>query len=87
VSGADVTLPATDERKQMTKVAANSTLVIAFVTALVALLTAFGVNITQDQLEAIVGVIAAALALLGLWFHPGVPVGNTSGDGGDTPTA
>ncbi len=63
----------------MTKLAANSTLVLAFITALVALLTAFGVDISKDQLEAIVGLVAAALALLGVWFHPNIPVGNQGG--------
>jgi uncharacterized membrane protein len=62
----------------MTKLAANSTIVIALVLAVIALLTAFGVDISQDQQEALIGVVAAVLALVGLWFHPSVPVGNTT---------
>lgn len=63
----------------MTRLAANATLVIALVAAVLALLPAFGVEVTKEQTDAILGVIAAALALLGVWFHPSIPIGNTGG--------
>lgn len=61
----------------MSKLAANVTLVLAALGALLTLLVAFGVNISPDQHTAIDGAAAAVLALLGIYFHPATPVGPT----------
>ena len=42
----------------------NPALVSSFVTAVIALLAAFGVPISEDQRAAVVGVVAAVVALL-----------------------
>lgn len=62
----------------MSKFVANTTIVLALLGALEQLLIAFGVNITPDQHTAIDGIAAAALALLGIYFHPSIPVGKTT---------
>ena len=41
------------------------------------LLVAFGIHITPDQHTAIIGVGSLALLIVGVWFHPAVPIGNT----------
>ncbi len=63
----------------MTKLAANSTIILALVTATITLLAAFGVEVTSAQQDAIMGVVAALLLLLGVYFHPSIPVGNQDG--------
>jgi uncharacterized membrane protein len=65
----------------MSKLAANSTLVVALVQAIVILAVEFGWDLTTNQQGAIIGVTTAALAVIGLWFHPAVPVGPTGGTG------
>lgn len=64
----------------MSKLAANTTLVVALVQAILILLVAFDVALTDKQQDAILLVSAAGLAVLGVWFHPSVKVGPT-----DTP--
>jgi uncharacterized membrane protein len=59
----------------MSKLAANVTLVLSLAAALLALLPTLGVPVSKEQSDAILGVIAALLALLGVWFHPSVPIG------------
>jgi uncharacterized membrane protein len=61
----------------MDKLVANVTLLLAALGALLTLLIAFGVQISPDQHTAIVGFASAALAVLGVWFHPDIPVGKT----------
>lgn len=61
----------------MTKLVASASVILGLVTSLLTLASAFGLHITPDQHTAIQGVIAAALTVLGLWFHPDVPVGTT----------
>lgn len=63
----------------MSTLAANTTLVLAAVSAILALLAAFGVNITPDQHTAILGALSALLAIVGIYFHPGIPVGKQGG--------
>jgi hypothetical protein len=63
----------------MSKLAANLTIILGAVGALTTLLIAFGVHITADQTAAINGAVSAAVAVVGVWFHPGIPVGNTGG--------
>ena len=62
----------------MSKIAANATLIVAFVQAIITLAVAFGWDITEDQIAAILGACTVALAVLGLWFHPDVPIGSTT---------
>lgn len=40
------------------------------------LMSAFGVNITQNQQTAIAAAAGLGLSILGVWFHPGIPVGS-----------
>ncbi len=63
----------------MSKLAANSTILIGLVTAVIAFLVAFGVDVSQDQQEAILGLVAAGILVLGIYFHPAIPVGETGG--------
>lgn len=60
----------------MNKLVANMTLVLALATAVLALLPQFGVGITKGETDAILGVIATAGALLGIYFHPDIPIGS-----------
>lgn len=62
----------------MTKLVANSTIVIAFVQAILILLVSFDVALTDKQQDAILLVWTAGIALLGVWFHPKIPIGPTS---------
>lgn len=62
----------------MSKFFANVTLVLALLGAAETLAIAFGVSISPDQHTAIDGAAAAVLALLGIYFHPAIPVGPTS---------
>jgi uncharacterized membrane protein len=59
----------------VSKLAANATLVVALLQAILLLLVAFGVNVTSDQKEAVIGVTTALLAIVGVYFHPSIPVG------------
>lgn len=60
----------------MSKLVAAIGIVVGGADAVFTLLVAFGVHITPDQHTAIVGVAGLALLVLGVWFHPAVPVGN-----------
>jgi uncharacterized membrane protein len=40
------------------------------------LLVAFGVNVSADQQTAIAAVAGLVLSILGVWFHPAIPVGS-----------
>lgn len=62
----------------MSKLAANATIVLAAIAALLALLSAFHVPISPDQHTAILAVVSAALAVLGIYFHPDIPIGKSS---------
>jgi hypothetical protein len=59
----------------MNKVVANSALIIGLVQAAIALAVAFGVNLTDAQTGAILGIFGAALALIGGWFNTSIPFG------------
>jgi uncharacterized membrane protein len=54
------------------KIFANSALILALVGSVITVLGAFGVEITQDQNTAIIGVVSAVLALGGAFFSPSV---------------
>lgn len=59
----------------MTKTAA----ILAVVNAALALLLAFGVDVTQEQQAAITGIVNAVLVLGAAFLDPKVPFGSTSG--------
>lgn len=59
----------------MGKVLAALGILVGGLGVIFALLGAFGVNITDDQQKAIAGVASLVLLVLGVWFHPDVPVG------------
>lgn len=66
----------------MPKLLANTVLITGLVSALIAVLVAFGVNLNDVQIGAIMGVLGAFLALLGAYFSPSVPGGATTGESG-----
>ncbi len=57
----------------MSKLAANTALVLAAAQAAVVLVAAFGVSISGTQRDAIGGFLAALLAVVGVLFHPSIP--------------
>jgi hypothetical protein len=59
----------------MSKILAALAIVLGGAESIFGLLVAFGVNITPDQHTAIVAVGGLLLLILGVWFHPDVPVG------------
>lgn len=61
----------------MAKVLAALGVLVGGLGAVVELLVAFGVNITQPEQNAIGRVGSLALLVLGVWFHPSIPVGKT----------
>jgi len=59
----------------MSKVLAAVGILVGGIGVVFALLTAFGVNVSHDQQVAISAAASLVLTLLGVWFHPDVPVG------------
>ena len=57
------------------KVLATLTAVVGAVSIIYAFLAAFGVELTQNQQDAITGVLGLVLVMAGLWLHPSVPIG------------
>lgn len=62
----------------MNKVMAALAIVVGGLDALLQFAVAFGVHVTPDQHTAIGSVAGLALLVLGVWFHPDVPIGKTS---------
>lgn len=62
----------------MSKVVAALGIILGGAGSIFSLLVAFGVHITQDQWTAISSVASLSLLVLGVWFHPDIPV--PSGD-------
>lgn len=60
---------------QVSKLLANLSVLTGLASAITVLLTAFGVEITDAQKEAILGVVAVLVTLAGVWFHPSTPIG------------
>lgn len=61
----------------MSKLLANLSVLTGLAAAITLLLRAFGVDVTDEQNDAILGVIAALSTIAGVWFHPSTPVGPT----------
>ena len=59
----------------MNKTVAALGIVVGGLASIFELLVAFGVNINPDQQTAIAAVAGLALVVLGVWFHPNVPIG------------
>ncbi len=53
----------------------NTSLATGLVQAVIALLVAFGISLSADQIAAIMGVAGAVLLVVGAYFHPKIPVG------------
>jgi hypothetical protein len=60
----------------MDKVMAALGIIVGGLAVVFELLSAFGVDITQNQQTAIAAVAGLVLAILGVWFHPSIPVGS-----------
>lgn len=60
----------------MNKVVAALGILVGSLAVVFELLVAFGVHITADQQTAISAAAGVVLAVLGVWFHPSIPVGN-----------
>lgn len=54
---------------------ATLTAVVGSLGVLVAVLAAFGITLTQEQLEALAGLGGLIVTVAGIWLHPSVPVG------------
>ncbi len=63
----------------MTKILAALGIIVGGLGSILSLLVAFGVDVTPDQHEALASVSGLLLLVLGVWFHPSIPVGNKSG--------
>ncbi len=61
----------------MTKVLAALAIIVGGLDSILQLAVAFGVHVTPDQHTAIAAVSGLLLLVLGVWFHPDVPVGVT----------
>lgn len=59
----------------VSKLVANSVLVIGIVQAAIAVGVAFGLNLTDAQSGGIIGLFGAIFALGGAWYSPSLPGG------------
>lgn len=60
----------------MSKLVAALGIIVGGAATVFEVLVAFGVNLSPDQQTAIAAVAGLALAVLGVWWHPSIPVGN-----------
>jgi hypothetical protein len=60
------------------KILATLTAIVGGLAAIYALLTASGIEMSQDLQDSLTGVAGLALIVFGIWLHPSVPVGDTS---------
>lgn len=61
------------------KIIALVGVLVGGVGTVLALLDAYGLDVTPDQKEAIAGVASLVLLAVSAWFHPNIPVGPTDG--------
>lgn len=59
----------------MSKVFAVIAIILGSAGTLLSVAVAFGASITPDQHTALLAVAGIFVTVLGLWFHPSVPVG------------
>lgn len=57
------------------KIVATITAVVGSLGILLGVAAAFGLNLTQDQVEALTALGGVIVTLCGIWLHPSIPVG------------
>jgi len=67
------------------KILATATALVGGIAAVYALLTASGIEMSQDLQDALTGVAGLVLIVLGIWLHPSVDIGDTSVNNAATP--
>ena len=70
----------------MSKAFAALSILVGGLGTVLSLCVAFGVEITPDQHSALLAVGSLALLVVGVWFHPAVPIGQTTDPPTDDPT-
>ena len=63
-----------------TKILATLTALVGAVTVLYSFLGAFGVELSQNQQDAIAGLLGLVLIVAGIWLHPSTPIGSTDSE-------
>lgn len=58
------------------KILATATAIVGSIAVVYSFLAAFGIEISQDQQDAITGVLGLLLVVAGIWLHPSTPVGD-----------
>jgi hypothetical protein len=58
-----------------TKILATLTAVIGGIGVVYSVLTAFGIELTSEQQDALTGLLGLVLIVAGIWLHPSTPVG------------
>lgn len=58
-----------------TKVLATLTALVGAVSVIYSLLGAFGIELTQDQQDAVGAALGIVLVVAGIWLHPDTPLG------------
>lgn len=58
-----------------TKILATLTAIVGGIAVVYSVLGAFGIEVSQDQQDAVSGLLGLILIVAGIWLHPSVPVG------------
>lgn len=66
---------ATPKHSERDHILPTATIIVGGLGTILTLLIAFGVNLSPDQHTALEGAAALLLLVLGVWFHPKIPVG------------